>query len=70
MEITALDKIRRAQGYIRKEITNEINNMKKYEGINIREVIIMRNKKQMYIAELQQMERNMTDEIMSLDAGA
>lgn len=70
MEITALDKIRRAQGYIRKEITNEINNMKKYEGINIREVIIMRNKKQMYIAELQQMERNMTDEIMSLEAGA
>lgn len=70
MEITTLDKIRRAQGYIRKEITNEINNLKKYESINIKEIIIMRNKKQMYIAELQQMERNMTDEILSLEAGA
>lgn len=70
MEITTLDKIRRAQGYIRKEITNEINNLKKYESINIKEIIIMRNKKQMYIAELQQMERNMTDEILSLEAEA
>ena len=63
MYVTENDRKRRALVYMRAELEAEKALLESMEGYQIREIIIMRNKKVMYIAELEQLIRNMEDEI-------
>lgn len=47
-------RLERALGYLEKEKAAEAEAMAALEGIRIREIIIVRNKKRMYMAELDQ----------------
>lgn len=63
MEVTREMRLQRALGYLEAEEAEEEKSLKTLEGKHITEVIIIRNKKAMYIAELQQMIRNLRAEL-------
>ena len=63
MSITEKDRLIRALKYIEEEKRREEEGMNKLEGIRIQQVIIVRNMKAMYIAQVDQMIRNMKAEI-------
>ena len=63
MYVTENDRKRRALVYMLAELEVEKQLLATLENIQIREIIIMRNKKVMYIAELEQLIRNTEDEI-------
>ena len=66
MKITREMRLNRAIEYLRKEREQEMAAADELEGIQIREIIIMRNKKRMYIADLDQMIRNAEAEISEM----
>lgn len=63
MSITEKDRLIRALKYIEEEKRREEEGMNKLEGIRIQQVIIVRNMKAMYMAQVDQMIRNMKAEI-------
>lgn len=63
MSITEKDRLVRALKYIEEEKRREEEGMNKLEGIRIQQVIIVRNMKAMYMAQVDQMIRNMKAEI-------
>jgi len=58
MTVTRNMRLQRAMKYLEAEKTAEEKSLKAMEGVHITEVIVIRNKKAMYIAELDQMIRN------------
>lgn len=58
MTVTMAMKKQRALNYLEAEMAAEKRSLEAMEGVRMVEVIIMRNKKAMYIAELEQMIRN------------
>lgn len=58
MTVTRNMRMKRALKYLEAERAEEKKSLQALEGVHITEVIIIRNKKAMYIAELDQMIRN------------
>lgn len=63
MRITDRDRLVRALKYIEEEKEREEKGMDQLEGIQIKQVIIARNMKAMYMAQLNQLIRSTKDEI-------
>lgn len=63
MTVTRNMRLQRAMKYLEAEKTAEEKSLKALEGVHITEVIVIRNKKAMYIAELEQMIRNIRAEM-------
>ena len=62
MRIDRKMRAERALEYLRQEQQKEVEALKALENIHIREIIIIRNKKFMYLAEVEQMIRNLEAE--------
>lgn len=63
MKVTRNMRLQRAMKYLEAEKTEEEKSLKALEDVHITEVIAVRNKKAMYIAELDQMIRNIRAEL-------
>jgi len=63
MRITEKDRLIRALSYLEAERKREEDGMKKLEGVQITQVIIARNQKAMYMAQIDQDIRNTKAEI-------
>lgn len=70
MKITQEMILRRALQKLEEERNEEMKSMEKWTDIHMKEIIIMRNKKTMYIAELDQMIRNVREKLERAEAGA
>lgn len=69
MSVTREMRLERALEYLKDEKQSQEKEMEKLEGIRLREIIIIRNKKAMYMAELDQAIRNLEDDISSAAEG-
>jgi len=67
MKVTQKMRLERALEHIEAEMEREQQGLAELEDIKIREVIIARNKKTMYIAEIEQMIRNIRAEIQEIE---
>lgn len=63
MRVTYIMRKKQALKYMRADLEAEKQLLQALEGIHIHEVIVLRNKKVMYIADLEQQIRNAEDEI-------
>lgn len=63
MRITKRMRLERALEYLEMERANEEEAIQRLGGIKIQEVIILRNKKAMYMAEVDQLIRNTKEKI-------
>ena len=63
MTVTRNMRMKRALKYLEAERAEEKKSLQAMEGVQITEVIIIRNKKAMYIAELEQMIRNIKEDL-------
>ena len=63
-------KLKRALKYLVEEQRREKETLESLEGIHITEVIIARNKKQMYLAEINQIIRKIETELKEMEMGA
>lgn len=67
MKITKEARLRRSLIILEKEAGYEREALERMDGILLREVTILRNKKQMHLAEIDQMIRNTRDELARLN---
>ena len=63
MKVTRNMRLQRAMKYLEAERAAEEKSLKALADVHITEVIVIRNKKAMYIAELEQMIRNIRAEM-------
>lgn len=70
MRVTQEMKLKRALKYLAEEQRREKETLESLEGIHITEVIIARNKKQMYLAEINQIIRKIETELKEMELGA
>ena len=68
MSVTKIMILERGLKHLEEEKTAEEESIARLEGNKIQSVIIMRNKKRMYIAEIDQMIRNIKDQIKEMQA--
>lgn len=67
MKVTQKMRLERALEHIEAEMEREQQGLAELEDIKIREVIIARNKKTMYMADIEQMIRNIRAEIQEIE---
>lgn len=70
MRISERDRLKRQLMHLQEELERERFGLSCMEDIRLTNVIIIRNKKVMYIAEVEQMIRKIKDEIEYMEAGA
>lgn len=63
VKITREMRLTRALKYLEEEKKAEEQALRALENVHLQEVIILRNRKQMYIAQIDQMIRNIQDEL-------
>ena len=68
MSVTKIMILERGLKHLEEEKTSEEESIARMEGNKLQSVIIMRNKKRMYIAEIDQMIRNIKEQIKELQA--
>lgn len=68
MSVTKIMILERGLKHLEEEKTAEEESIARLEGNKLQSVIIMRNKKRMYIAEIDQMIRNIKEQIKELQA--
>ena len=68
MSVTKIMILERGLKHLEEEKTAEEESIARLEGNKIQSVIIMRNKKRMYIAEIDQLIRNIKEQIKELQA--
>ena len=68
MSVTKIMILERGLKYLEEEKTAEEESIARLEGNKLQSVIVMRNKKRMYIAEIDQMIRNIKEQIKELQA--
>ena len=68
MSVTKIMILERGLKHLEEEKTAEEESIARLEGNKLQSVIIMRNKKRMYIAEIDQMIRNIKEQIKEMQA--
>lgn len=68
MSVTKIMILERGLKYLEEEKTAEEEAIDRLEGNKLQSVIVMRNKKRMYIAEIDQMIRNIKEQIKEMQA--
>ena len=68
MSVTKIMILERGLKHLEEEKTAEEESIARLEGNKLQSVIVMRNKKRMYIAEIDQMIRNIKEQIKELQA--
>lgn len=63
MHVTDRMRAERALMYLEEQLKDELDSIEKLEGIALTPIIILRNKKRILIAEIEQAIRNIRDEI-------